>query len=247
MSGLRLIVDSAEVAKYAKSVNVPVGDGLVRALLMVGDSPEKNYDGTGNLLTKTGNPVKTTDHSYTFNNTAFIDTGYAWAGDITIFAVAKRRISALSGKARCYATSWFSGAGGAVGLLTLQDSNLYAHAIAKNASNAFSFQNVTIPVAGGSADNLWQAMAQRISGRVNTGYNLTQNLNASLTLADGLDWATRSDVTIKIGTGNGQADTAVEDCEIACVFIFNRALTDAEITSMHAWISEWGKNYSLIV
>ncbi|EPL8735720.1 Uncharacterised protein [Klebsiella pneumoniae] len=247
MSGLRLIVDSAEVAKYAKSVNVPVGDGLVRALLMVGDSPEKNYDGTGNLLTKTGNPVKTTDHSYTFNNTAFIDTGYAWAGDITIFAVAKRRISALSGKARCYATSWFSGAGGAVGLLTLQDSNLYAHAIAKNASNAFSFQNVTIPIASGSTDNLWQAMAQRISGRVNTGYNLTQNLNASLTLADGLDWATRSDVTIKIGTGNGQADTAVEDCEIACVFIFNRALTDAEITSMHAWISEWGKNYSLIV
>ncbi|HIH5436932.1 TPA: hypothetical protein ACYSGD_000281 [Klebsiella pneumoniae] len=247
MSGLRLIVDSAEVAKYAKSVNVPVGDGLVRALLMVGDSPEKNYDGTGNLLTKTGNPVKTTDHSYTFNNTAFIDTGYAWAGDITIFAVAKRRISALSGKARCYATSWFSGAGGAVGLLTLQDSNLYAHAIAKNASNAFSFQNVTIPIASGSTDNLWQAMAQRISGRVSTGYNLTQNLNASLTLADGLDWATRSDVTIKIGTGNGQADTAVEDCEIACVFIFNRALTDAEITSMHAWISEWGKNYSLIV
>ena len=247
MSGLRLIVDSAEVAKYAKSVNIPVKSGLVRALLMVGDSPEKNYDGTGNLLTKTGNPVKTTDHSYTFNNTAFIDTGYAWAGDITIFAVAKRRISALSGKARCYATSWFSGAGGAVGLLTLQDSNLYAHAIAKNASNAFSFQNVTIPVAGGSADNLWQAMAQRISGRVNTGYNLTQNLNASLTLADGLDWATRSDVTIKIGTGNGQADTAVEDCEIACVFIFNRALTDAEITSMHSWISEWGKNYSLIV
>ncbi|MCB3001318.1 hypothetical protein AAHC35_07015 [Klebsiella quasipneumoniae subsp. similipneumoniae] len=247
MSGLRLIVDSAEVAKYAKSVNVPVGDGLVRALLMVGDSPEKNYDGTGNLLTKTGNPVKTTDHSYTFNNTAFIDTGYAWAGDITIFAVAKRRISALSGKARCYATSWFSGAGGAVGLLTLQDSNLYAHAIAKNASNAFSFQNVTIPIASGSTDNLWQAMAQRISGRVNTGYNLTQNLNASLTLADGLDWATRSDVTIKIGTGNGQADTAVEDCEIACVFIFNRALTDAEITSMHSWISEWGKNYSLIV
>ena len=247
MSGLRLIVDSAEVAKYAKSVNIPVKSGLVRALLMVGDSPEKNYDGTGNLLTKTGNPVKTTDHSYTFNNTAFIDTGYAWAGDITIFAVAKRRISALSGKARCYATSWFSGAGGAVGLLTLQDSNLYAHAIAKNASNAFSFQNVTIPVAGGSADNLWQAMAQRISGRVNTGYNLTQNLNASLTLADGLSWATRADVTIKIGTGNGQANTAVEDCEIACVFIFNRALTDAEITSMHTWISEWGKNYSLIV
>jgi hypothetical protein len=25
------------------------------------------------------------------------------------------------------------------------------------------------------------------------------------------------------------------------VFIFNRALTDAEITSMHAWISEWEK------
>ncbi|WP_406920982.1 hypothetical protein [Klebsiella pneumoniae] len=247
MSGLRLIVDSAEVAKYAKSVNVPVGDGLVRALLMVGDSPEKNYDGTGNLLTKTGNPVKTTDHSYTFNNTAFIDTGYAWAGDITIFAVAKRRISALSGKARCYATSWFSGAGGAVGLLTLQDSNLYAHAIAKNASNAFSFQNVTIPVAGGSADNLWQAMAQRISGRVNTGYNLTQNLNASLTLADGLSWATRADVTIKIGTGNGQANTAVEDCEIACVFIFNRALTDAEIATMHGWLTHWGAGYSLVL
>ncbi|MCP5786843.1 hypothetical protein NL329_28305, partial [Klebsiella pneumoniae] len=132
-------------------------------------------------------------------------------------------------------------------LFNKADSNLYAHAIAKNASNAFSFQNVTIPIASGSTDNLWQAMAQRISGRVNTGYNLTQNLNASLTLADGLDWATRSDVTIKIGTGNGQADTAVEDCEIACVFIFNRALTDAEITSMHAWISEWGKNYSLIV
>ena len=247
MSGLRLIVDSAEVAKYAKSVNVPVGDGLVRALLMVGDSPEKNYDGTGNLLTKTGNPVKTTDHSYTFNNTAFIDTGYAWAGDITIFAVAKRRISALSGKARCYATSWFSGAGGAVGLLTLQDSNLYAHAIAKNASNAFSFQNVTIPIASGSTDNLWQAMAQRISGRVNTGYNLTQNLSASLTLADGLSWATRSDVTIKVGTGNGQQNSAVEDCEIACVFIFNRALTDEEVTSMHGWISDWGKNYNLIV
>ena len=247
MPGLRLIVDSAEVAKYAKSVNIPVKSGLVRALLMVGDSPEKNYDGTGNRLSKTGNPVKTTDHSYTFNNTAFIDTGYAWAGDITIFALAKRRISALSGKTRCYATSWFSGNGGAVGLLTLQDSNLYGHAIAKNSSNTFSFQNVTIPIASGSADNLWQAMAQRISGRVNTGYNLTQNLNASLTLADGLDWATRSDVTIKIGTGNGQADTAVEDCEIACVFIFNRALTDAEITSMHAWISEWGKNYSLIV
>ncbi|HFN1288999.1 TPA: hypothetical protein ACHB3O_005464, partial [Klebsiella pneumoniae] len=155
------------------------------------------------------------------------------------------RISALSGKARCYATSWFSGAGGAVGLLTLQDSNLYAHAIAKNASNAFSFQNVTIPIASGSTDNLWQAMAQRISGRVNTGYNLTQNLNGSLTLADGLDWATRSDVTIKIGTGNGQSNTAVEDCEIACVFIFNRALTDAEITSIHTWISEWGKNYNL--
>ncbi|MCY2427981.1 hypothetical protein OW946_22210 [Klebsiella pneumoniae] len=247
MSGLRLIVDSAEVAKYAKSVNIPVKSGLVRALLMVGDSPEKNYDSTGNLLTKTGSPVKSTDHSYTFNNKAFIDTGYSWAGDITIFAVAKRRISALSGKARCYATSWYAAAGGAVGLLTLQDSNLYAHAIAKNASNAFSFQNVTIPIASGSTDNLWQAMAQRISGRVNTGYNLTQNLSASLTLADGLSWATRSDVTIKIGTGNGQADTAIEDCEIACVFIFNRALTDAEITSMHAWISEWGKNYSLIV
>ena len=247
MSGLRLIVDSAEVAKYAKSVNIPVKSGLVRALLMVGDSPEKNYDGSGNLLTKTGSPVKTTDHSYTFNNTAFIDTGYSWAGDITIFAVAKRRISALSGKARCYATSWFSGNGGAVGLLTLQDSNLYAHAIAKNASNTFSFQNVTIPIAGGSTDNLWQAMAQRISGRVNTGYNLTQNLNASLTLADGLDWATRSDVTIKIGTGNGQADAAVEDCEIACVFIFNRALTDAEITSMHDWISEWGGKYGMAV
>lgn len=247
MPGLRLIVDSTEVAKYAKSVNIPVRNGLVRALLMTGATPEKNYDGTGNLLTKTGNPVKTTDHSYTFNNTAFIDTGYAWAGDITIFAVARRRISALSGKSRCYATSWFSGNGGAVGLLTLQDSNLYAHAIAKNASNAFSFQNVTIPIASGSTDNLWQAMAQRISGRVSTGYNLTQNLSASLTLADGLDWATRSDVTIKIGTGNGQADSAVEDAEIACVFIFNRALTDAEITSMHAWISEWGKNYSLIV
>ncbi len=247
MSGLRLIVDSAEVAKYAKSVNIPVKSGLVRALLMVGDSPEKNYDGTGNLLTKTGNPVKTTDHSYTFNNTAFIDTGYAWAGDITIFAVAKRRISALSGKAKCYATSWFSGNGGAVGLLTLQDSNLYAHAIAKNASNTFSFQNVTIPIASGSNNPVWQAMAQRISGRVNTGYNLTQNLSASLTLADGLSWATRADVTIKIGTGNGQANTAVEDCEIACVFIFNRALTDAEITSMHDWISDWGKNYGLTV
>ncbi|HFZ0903832.1 TPA: hypothetical protein ACIJRO_002091 [Klebsiella pneumoniae] len=247
MSGLRLIVDSAEVAKYAKSVNIPVKSGLVRALLMVGDSPEKNYDGTGSLLTKVGAPTKTTDNSYTFNNTAFIDTGYSWAGDITIFAVAKRRISALSGKARCYATSWYSVAGGAVGLLTLQDSNLYAHAIAKNASNAFSFQNATIPVASGSTDNLWQAMAQRISGRVNTGYNLTQNLSASLTLADGLDWATRSDVTIKVGTGNGQQNSAVEDCEIACVFIFNRALTDAEIKSMHAWISEWGKNYSLIV
>lgn len=247
MSGLRLIVDSAEVAKYAKSVNIPVKSGLVRALLMVGDSPEKNYDGTGNLLTKTGNPVKTTDHSYTFNNTAFIDTGYAWAGDITIFAVAKRRISALSGKAKCYATSWFSGNGGAVGLLTLQDSNLYAHAIAKNASNTFSFQNVTIPIASGSNNPVWQAMAQRISGRVNTGYNLTQNLNASLTLADGLSWATRADVTIKVGTGNGQQNSAVEDCEIACVFIFNRALTDAEITSVHDWISEWGKNYSLTV
>lgn len=247
MSGLRLIVDSAEVAKYAKSVNIPVKSGLVRALLMVGDNPEKNYDGTGNLLTKTGAPVKTTDHSYTFNNSAYIDTGYAWAGDITIFAVAKRRISALSGKARCYATSWFSGNGGAVGLLTLQDSNLYAHAIAKNASNAFSFQNATIPIAPGSTDNIWQAMAQRISGRVNTGYNLTQNLNASLTLADGLDWATRSDVTIKIGTGNGQQNSAVEDCEIACVFIFNRALTDEEVTSMHGWISDWGKKYNLIV
>ncbi|HCH9878219.1 TPA: hypothetical protein NN414_005567, partial [Klebsiella pneumoniae] len=157
--GLRLIVDSAEVAKYAKSVNIPVKSGLVRALLMVGDSPEKNYGGTGNLLTKTGNPVKTTDHSYTFNNTAFIDTGYAWAGDITIFALAKRRISALSGKAKCYATSWFSGNGGAVGLLTLQDSNLYAHAIAKNASNTFSFQNVTIPIASGSDNPVWQAMA----------------------------------------------------------------------------------------
>ena len=247
MSGLRLIVDSAEVAKYAKSVNIPVKSGLVRALLMVGDSPEKNYDGTGNLLTKTGNPVKTTDHSYTFNNTAFIDTGYAWAGDITIFAVAKRRISALSGKAKCYATSWFSGNGGAVGLLTLQDSNLYAHAIAKNASNTFSFQNVTIPIASGSNNPVWQAMAQRISGRVNTGYNLTQNLNASLTLADGLSWATRADVTIKVGTGNGQQNSAVEDCEIACVFIFNRALTDEEVTSMHGWISDWGKNYNLIV
>ena len=247
MSGLRLIVDSAEVAKYAKSVNIPVKSGLVRALLMVGDSPEKNYDDTGNLLTKTGNPVKTTDHSYTFNNTAFIDTGYAWAGDITIFAVAKRRISALSGKAKCYATSWFSGNGGAVGLLTLQDSNLYAHAIAKNASNTFSFQNATIPIASGSNNPVWQAMAQRISGRVNTGYNLTQNLNATLTLADGLTWATRSDVTIKIGTGNGQADTAVEDSEIACVFIFSRALTDAEITAMHDWISDWGKNYGLTV
>ncbi|HBW6422844.1 TPA: hypothetical protein MFA43_001669 [Klebsiella pneumoniae] len=247
MSGLRLIVDSAEVAKYAKSVNIPVKSGLVRALLMVGDSPEKNYDSTGNLLTKTGNPVKTTDHSYTFNNTAFIDTGYSWAGDITIFAVAKRRISALSGKAKCYATSWFSGNGGAVGLLTLQDSNLYAHAIAKNASNTFSFQNVTIPIASGSDNPVWQAMAQRISGRVNTGYNLTQNLNSTLTLADGLNWATRSDVTIKIGTGNGQADAAVEDCEIACVFIFNRALTDAEITSMHDWISEWGGKYGMAV
>lgn len=247
MSGLRLIVDSAEVAKYAKSVNIPVKSGLVRALLMVGDSPEKNYDGTGNLLTKTGNPVKTTDHSYTFNNTAFIDTGYAWAGDITIFAVAKRRISALSGKAKCYATSWFSGNGGAVGLLTLQDSNLYAHAIAKNASNTFSFQNVTIPIASGSNNPVWQAMAQRISGRVNTGYNLTQNLNASLTLADGLSWATRADVTIKVGTGNGQQNSAVEDCEIACVFIFNRALTDEEVISMHGWISDWGKNYNLIV
>lgn len=247
MSGLRLIVDSAEVAKYAKSVNIPVKSGLVRALLMVGDSPEKNYDGTGNLLAKAGTPVKTTDHSYTFNNTAFIDTGYAWEGDITIFAVAKRRITALPGKARCYATSWFSGSGGAVGLLTLKDSNLYAHAIAKNASNTFSFQNAIIPLAPGSTDNLWQAMAQRISGRVNTGYNLTQNLSASLTLADGLSWATRSDVTIKVGTGNGQSDTDVEDCEIACVFIFDRALTDAEITSMHSWISEWGKNYSLIV
>lgn len=247
MSGLRLIVDSAEVAKYAKSVNIPVKSGLVRALLMVGDNPEKNYDGTGNLLTKTGAPVKTTDHSYTFNNSAYIDTGYAWAGDITIFAVAKRRISALSGKARCYSTSWYANNGGAVGLLTLQDSNLYAHAIAKNASNAFSFQNATIPIAPGSTDNIWQAMAQRISGRVNTGYNLTQNLNASLTLADGLDWATRSDVTIKIGTGNGQQNSAVEDCEIACVFIFNRALTDAEIKSMHGWISDWGKNYNLIV
>lgn len=247
MSGLRLIVDSAEVAKYAKSVNIPVKSGLVRALLMVGDNPEKNYDGTGNLLTKTGAPVKITDHSYMFNNSAYIDTGYAWAGDITIFAVAKRRISALSGKAKCYATSWFSGNGGAVGLLTLQDSNLYAHAIAKNASNAFSFQNATIPVAPGSTDNLWQAMAQRISGRVNTGYNLTQNLNASLTLADGLSWATRADVTIKVGTGNGQQNSAVEDCEIACVFIFNRALTDEEVISMHGWISDWGKNYNLIV
>lgn len=247
MSGLRLIVDSAEVAKYAKSVNIPVRNGLVRALLMVGDSPEKNYDGSGSLLTKTGSPVKTTDNSYTFNNTAFIDTGYSWAGDITIFAVAKRRVSALAGKSRCYATSWFSGNGGAVGLLTLQDSNLYAHAIAKNASNTFSFQNATIPIASGGPSELWQAMAQRISGRVNTGYNLTQNLNASLTLADGLSWATRSDVTIKIGTGNGQANTAVEDAEIACVFIFDRALTDAEITSMHSWISEWGKNYDLIV
>ncbi|EMF8385291.1 hypothetical protein V4E41_006197, partial [Klebsiella variicola] len=118
MSGLRLIVDSDEVAKYAKSVNIPVKSGLVRALLMVGDSPEKNYDGTGSLLSKTGSPTKTTDYSYTFNNTAFIDTGYAWEGDITIFAVAKRRISALSGKAKCYATSWFAGNGGAVGLLT---------------------------------------------------------------------------------------------------------------------------------
>lgn len=247
MSGLRLIVDSDEVAKYAKSVNIPVNSGLVRALLMVGDSPEKNYDGSGDLLSKTGTPTKTTDHSYTFNNTAFIDTGYAWEGDITIFAVAKRRISALSGKARCYATSWFSGNGGAVGLLTLQDSNLYAHAIAKNASNTFSFQNVTIPIASGSTDNLWQAMAQRISGQVNTGYNLTQNLSATLTLADGLSWATRSDVTIKVGTGNGQSNTAVEDCEIACVFIFNRALTDSEISSMHDWISAWGKNYGLTV
>uniref|UniRef100_UPI00387A36C4 hypothetical protein n=1 Tax=Klebsiella pneumoniae TaxID=573 RepID=UPI00387A36C4 len=141
----------------------------------------------------------------------------------------------------------FSGNGGAVGLLTLQDSNLYAHAIAKNASNTFSFQNVTIPIAPGSDNPVWQAMAQRISGRVNTGYNLTQNLNASLTLADGLSWATRADVTIKVGTGNGQQNSAVEDCEIACVFIFNRALTDAEITSMHTWISEWGKNYSLTV
>lgn len=247
MPGLRLIVDSAEVAKYAKSVNIPVKSGLVRALLMVGDSPEKNYDGSGDMLPKTGTPTKTTDHSYMFNNTAFIDTGYAWAGDITIFAVAKRRLSALSGKAKCYATSWFSGNGGAVGLLTLYDSNLYAHAIAKNASNTFSFQNVTIPIASGSDNPVWQAMAQRISGRVNTGYNLTQNLNASLTLADGLSWATRADVTIKVGTGNGQQNSAVEDCEIACVFIFNRALTDAEITSMHAWISEWGKNYGLTV
>ncbi|MEZ2404835.1 hypothetical protein ACBR19_24840 [Raoultella planticola] len=247
MSGLRIIVDNDDILKYAKSVNIPARNGLVRALLMVGDNPEKNFNGSGDLLSKTGSPTKTTDHSYTFNNSAYIDTGYAWAGDITIFAVAKRRISALSGKAKCYATSWFSGNGGAVGLVTLQDSNLYAHAIAKNASNTFSFQNVTIPIAPGSDNPVWQAMAQRISGRVNTGYNLTQNLNASLTLADGLDWATRSDVTIKIGTGNGQADTAVEDCEIACVFIFNRALTDAEITSMHAWISEWGKNYSLIV
>ena len=247
MSGLRLIVDSAEVAKYAKSVNIPVKLGLIRALIMVGDSPEKNYDGSGSLLTKTGTPVKTTDNSYTFNNTAFIDTGYSWAGDITIFAVAKRRISALAGKSRCYATSWFSGNGGAVGLLTLQDSNLYAHAIAKNASNTFSFENVTIPVAGGSVDNLWQAMAQRISGRVNTGFNLTQNLNASLTLSDGLNWATRSDVTIKIGTGNGQANTAVEDSEIACVFIFNRALTDKEMMSMYNWISGWGQIYGLTV
>ena len=90
-------------------------------------------------------------------------------------------------------------------------------------------------------------MAQRISGRVNTGYNLTQNLNATLTLADGLSWATRSDVTIKIGTGNGQQNSAIEDCEIACVFIFSRALTDAEMTAMHAWISDWGKNYGLSI
>ncbi|MCY2428959.1 hypothetical protein OW946_27410, partial [Klebsiella pneumoniae] len=99
----------------------------------------------------------------------------------------------------------------------------------------------------GSDNPVWQAMAQRISGRVNTGYNLTQNLNASLTLADGLSWATRADVTIKVGTGNGQQNSAVEDCEIACVFIFNRALTDEEVTSMHGWISDWGKNYNLIV
>ncbi|HCD2036419.1 TPA: hypothetical protein NBJ69_004214, partial [Klebsiella pneumoniae] len=118
---------------------------------------------------------------------------------------------------------------------------------AKNASNTFSFQNVTIPIASGSDNPVWQAMAQRISGRVNTGYNLTQNLNATLTLADGLSWATRSDVTIKIGTGNGQQNSAIEDCEIACVFIFSRALTDAEMTAMHDWISDWGKNYGLTV
>ena len=247
MSGLRIIVDNDDILKYAKSVNIPVRNGLVRALLMVGDNPEKNFNGSGDLLSKTGAPTKTTDHSYTFNNSAYIDTGYAWAGDITIFAVAKRRISALSGKARCYATSWYAAAGGAVGLLTLQDSNLYAHAIAKDSSNSFSFQNVTIPIASGSTDNLWQAMAQRISGQVNTGYNLTQNLSASLTLADGLSWATRSDVTIKIGTGNGQADSAVEDAEIACVFIFNRALTDAEIATMHGWLTHWGAGYSLVL
>ena len=49
MSGLRIIVDNDDILKYAKSVNIPVRNGLVRALLMVGDNPEKNFNGSGDL------------------------------------------------------------------------------------------------------------------------------------------------------------------------------------------------------
>lgn len=193
----------------------------------------KNFAKNGADAVVSGSPV-VNNHFAKFTANDFIDTGIENTKKATLITIAKRKVEAR----RQFLISSYKGDkafgrsvlfGSGAGALTM-----YSHYTGKNASGEesnISFSTYFVPsLLDGSPAFIYA----RDTGKTLSLGDVTGNKNNSNTAPGTMESFVTPGLTYMIGRSHNNAEVPADN-EIAAAMIFDRALSDAEITAIYAY------------
>ncbi|HEN5337363.1 hypothetical protein [Klebsiella pneumoniae] len=193
----------------------------------------KNFAKNGVDVVVSGSPV-VNNHFAKFTANDFIDTGIENTKQATLITITKRKVEAH----RQFLISSYNG-GKAFGRSVLFGSGagaltMYSHYTGQNASGEesnISFSTYFVPsLLDGSPAFIYA----RDTGKTLSLGDVTGNKNNSNTAPGTMESFVTPGLTYMIGRSHDKGEVPADN-EIAAAMIFDRALSDAEITAIYAY------------
>lgn len=206
-------------------------DGLLYAGLY-GRSLTKNFAPGGGDAIVSGSPV-VSNHFADFSGANYIDTGISTTKDATIIIVAKRK----SGAARQYLVSCFQGGENIGRSLVIEGAttalSTYSHYKGVNAGGATVSTAFISTLALSALDNSAAFLSARDTGKTLYTNDKTSSLSNSVTASGTVE--SFADAALHYRVGKSLQKAASDPCSIGAALIYNRSLSDTELSDVYAY------------